>query len=77
MITEVAQANGNTICIFPDDSYCTRRSFYGKDADVTANADGTYTIKVNGILRDAFIFYTKDTKRVFMYDEDIEAWWEQ
>lgn len=77
MITEVSHANGATVSIYPDDSFRSRREYYGKDEDVVANGDGTFKITVPHPARDADIFCTKDTKRVFMYDEDIDAWWEQ
>ena len=74
MITFVI--NDDVISHYPDGFRC-RRTYYCKDEDVVANADGSLTINVPDPARDADIAATKDTKRVFLYDEDIDAWWEQ
>ena len=58
------------------DGFRCRRTYYPKDADVVANADGTFTIDVSDP-KDADLAVTKDTQRVFLHDEDIDAWWEQ
>lgn len=76
MNTLIINQNGNEVCYYPDEQRF-RRYYYCKDEDVSANADGSYKIADTNGARDANIAYTKDTKRVFMYDEDISAWWEQ
>ena len=54
-----------------------RKTYYGKEEDVTENADGSFTIAIDGDPRDADLFITKDTRKVFVCDEDINAWWKQ
>lgn len=77
MITEVSRSNGSEISIYPDESHRCRRTYYCKEEDVIANGDGSFTIEVPGQAKDADKAYTKDTGRLFLHDEDIDAWWEQ
>ena len=65
------------VIVHSKDGAKNRKTFYPKDADVVANANGTYTIHTPVPPRDADLAVTKDTQRVFMYDEDAQAWWEQ
>lgn len=75
MITYIIQTD--EVSHTPKD-FMGRKYYYCKDADVSPNADGSF--KINNLprpARDSDIAYTKDTRRAFMYDEDIDAWWEQ
>ena len=58
------------------DGFRCRRTYYPKDADVIANADGTFSIDVTDP-KDADLAVTKDTRKVFLYDESIGKWWKQ
>ena len=79
MITKVIEIDGSEHAIRPNGDVRKVATYYGKDADLASNGDGTYTIS-SPYVRDAVDadrFYTKDTMRVFMFDEDISQWWEQ
>lgn len=76
MVTKVIHTNLGEVSIHKGGS-SPRGEFYCKEEDVTANGNGTYTIDIQGPKNDADIAYTKDTKRCFLYDADIDAWWEQ
>lgn len=67
MITEVSHANGATVSIYPDDSYRSRRGYYGKAADEKP---------IEGV-RNADIFYEMDTKKAYLFDEETKTWLEQ
>lgn len=76
MVTKVIRTNLGEVSIHRGGSE-PRATFYCKDEDVTENGNGTYTISGTEGKNDADLAYTKDTKRVFMYDESIDAWWKQ
>ena len=67
--------NDDVISHFKDGFRC-RRTYYPKDSDVIANADGTFSIDVTDP-KDADLAVTKDTRKVFLYDEGIGKWWKQ
>lgn len=55
-----------------------KKTFYCKDADLNQQPDGSFKIPDLPVpARDADLAHTKDTRRTFMYDEDIDAFWEQ
>ena len=76
MVTKVITTNLGEVSIRRGGS-APRATFYCKEEDVAAKGNGTYTISNTEGENDADLAYTKDTKRVFMYDEDDDAWWEQ
>lgn len=67
MITEISHANGATVSIYPDDSFRSRREYYGLSTD-TKPAEG---------VKNADIFYEMDTQAVYLYDEDGGQWLQQ
>ena len=77
MITKIIQIDGSEHAIMPGGDPRKRACYQIKDADVTANGDGTYSIPGITDARNADLASTMDTCRLFKFDEDINAWWEQ
>lgn len=74
MVTKVNKTNLGEVSINQNGS-SPRKEFWVKEEDVVANGNGTYTVATTEPASDADIAVTKDTKRIFVYDEDIKAWW--
>lgn len=60
-----------------DDRGRVSATFYGKEKDVIANGDGTYSIPGAVDPVNADPFYTMDKPTVYMYDEEDRVWWKQ
>lgn len=72
MITKVIEIDGSEHAIRPNGDIRKVATYYGMDADVTDNTIFGITDAL-----DADRFYTKDTMRIFIFDEDSSRWWEQ
>lgn len=53
-----------------------RKTFYCMDADVTPSGSG-FKINTPVPALDSDVACTKDTQRVFLYDQDDDIWYEQ
>lgn len=72
MITKVIEIDGSEHAIRPNGDIRKVATYYGMDADVVGNTISGITDAL-----DPDRFYTKDTKRLFIYDEDAAVWLEQ
>lgn len=75
MITKQATINGTVFNIFPKCEKSYSYTHFGKQADVIANGDGSYSIPKITDANDADHFVAKDTGFVLVYDAEDKAWW--
>ena len=77
MAVKTIEIDGSLHAIMPDGDVRKVATYFGMDKEVADKGDGTYAIPAVTDARNPDMFYTKDTQKVFMYEESINAWYKQ
>ena len=77
MAIKTIEIDGSMHAIMPDGDVRKVATYFGMAAEVVNNGNGTYSIPTVTDARNPDVFYAKDTKEVFMFEESINAWYKQ